>query len=480
MQLVAASGLTVASAQGADAPVLRVRDLSPLTADGAANVAKIQARIDAIAWSYTALQSGGTVLIPPGLWPTTGTIANRPGITLQGAGPAGSFNGPSVLQRTTDTVMVTLDGAGPDVATQRFRGGGIKDLVLHGSDTAAAIVQQTHGSSLTFEGVAFLACTGLSAVDCVDIQDSFITRCRWDFCANTNTAGATCLRIRNSAATSGWRSSTNNSNEIRIRDCIFESFKGSCVTLEPGLGSAAPMNGVYIDGFKMESGAVRAPFIMVAGDCFRVMVTRGYAYGDALDAGASAVDFLQDYSGATFRDVEVSTPAAVFRSFAQVWDNGYHDYQGVAFGLNGPTTCFVESMGTNTPTLTIQGNRWGSTAPLVSIPGGGAPKIVSDSPAAQVVSWTGTVTPDPYAGETIQATLTGNTTVNAPARSHIGQRLRFIFTQDATGSRTVTWNAAYKLAGGTWSPTTTANKTNVIEFERRGAVWSEVTRSLNQ
>ena len=70
--------------------------------------------------------------------------------------------------------------------------------------------------------------------------------------------------------------------------------------------------------------------------------------------------------------------------------------------------------------------------------------------------------------------LTGNITIAAASTNYTvrGQRLRFIFTQDATGSRTVTWNAQYLT---TWQPSTTASSVSVIEFVCDGTNWIQTS-----
>jgi hypothetical protein len=71
------------------------------------------------------------------------------------------------------------------------------------------------------------------------------------------------------------------------------------------------------------------------------------------------------------------------------------------------------------------------------------------------------------ASETTGATVTlvGNTTLAAPTGTQAGRTYRLIATQDATGNRTVAFNAAYKFPVGTTLPLTgTANQKHVIEF----------------
>lgn len=77
----------------------------------------------------------------------------------------------------------------------------------------------------------------------------------------------------------------------------------------------------------------------------------------------------------------------------------------------------------------------------------------------------GTIAPSVFHGGTVLCNLTQNTTVNYdPTGTHIppGARLKFVFVQDATGGRTVTFNSSFYRTS--WTPDTTANKINTIEF----------------
>lgn len=106
---------------------------------------------------------------------------------------------------------------------------------------------------------------------------------------------------------------------------------------------------------------------------------------------------------------------------------------------------------------------------------------VNNSAGIVSTAYAATITPDVTLGGTQAITLTGNTTIAAPpaASTWAGARLRFALLQDGTGSRTVTWNAAYKLAGGSLTITSGANKRSIIEFVYDGAAWMETSRSLN-
>ena len=78
-------------------------------------------------------------------------------------------------------------------------------------------------------------------------------------------------------------------------------------------------------------------------------------------------------------------------------------------------------------------------------------------------------------------TLGGNRTLAIPTGTGIaaGQFISLLLIQDGTGSRTITWNAAYEFAADT-APTltATANLGDVFTFRYNGAKWLEVGRNL--
>jgi len=79
-----------------------------------------------------------------------------------------------------------------------------------------------------------------------------------------------------------------------------------------------------------------------------------------------------------------------------------------------------------------------------------------------------------------KVTLGGNRTLSAPTNGVAGQFISIAVIQDATGSRTLTWNSAYIFTGAT-APTltTTINKADVFVFRYNGTVWHETGRNLN-
>ena len=79
-----------------------------------------------------------------------------------------------------------------------------------------------------------------------------------------------------------------------------------------------------------------------------------------------------------------------------------------------------------------------------------------------------------------KVTLGGNRTLNAPTNQQAGAFYSLALIQDGTGSRTVTFNSAYKFTGAT-APTltTTASAKDIIIFKSDGTNLLEVGRSLN-
>ena len=78
-----------------------------------------------------------------------------------------------------------------------------------------------------------------------------------------------------------------------------------------------------------------------------------------------------------------------------------------------------------------------------------------------------------------KVTLGGNRTIASASATAAGQFVSLLVIQDGTGSRTVTWNAAYEFASDT-APTltTTANLGDLFVFRYNGAKWLEVGRNL--
>jgi hypothetical protein len=89
---------------------------------------------------------------------------------------------------------------------------------------------------------------------------------------------------------------------------------------------------------------------------------------------------------------------------------------------------------------------------------------------------------DASAGNLFSVTLGGSRTMDAPTGGTDGQLILYRIRQDATGSRTLTWNAIFRFSGGT-APTltTTPAKTDYLAFRYNStdAKWDGQGGQLN-
>ena len=92
---------------------------------------------------------------------------------------------------------------------------------------------------------------------------------------------------------------------------------------------------------------------------------------------------------------------------------------------------------------------------------------------ASTISWNSLTSP------VAKVTLGANRTIGAASGAVAGTFASLLVIQDGTGSRTLTWNAAYEFAADT-APTltTTANLGDLFVFRYNGAKWLEVGRNL--
>jgi hypothetical protein len=93
---------------------------------------------------------------------------------------------------------------------------------------------------------------------------------------------------------------------------------------------------------------------------------------------------------------------------------------------------------------------------------------------ASTISWNALTAP------VAKVTLAGNRTLGAASGVQTGQFISILFIQDGTGSRTITFNAAYEHTGDV-APvlTTTVNKGDLFVYRYNGAKFLEVGRNLN-
>lgn len=93
------------------------------------------------------------------------------------------------------------------------------------------------------------------------------------------------------------------------------------------------------------------------------------------------------------------------------------------------------------------------------------------------IPYAATITPAPSQQFTliVVGTLTGNITVANPTGARKGMEMVLTFTQDGTGSRTITWGAAFSF---TANGAGTANQKGATNFVYDGSRWVQTAGAL--
>ena len=91
-------------------------------------------------------------------------------------------------------------------------------------------------------------------------------------------------------------------------------------------------------------------------------------------------------------------------------------------------------------------------------------KAIRDAFAFVALTDASTIAIDMAAGFNFSVTLGGSRTLGAPTNSIAGQSGLILITQDGTGSRTLSYNAAWKFAGGTPTASTAAGTVDAIAY----------------
>lgn len=185
--------------------------------------------------------------------------------------------------------------------------------------------------------------------------------------------------------------------------------------------------------------------------------------------GAWSYSATQTYSGSvvfngnvTFRDSSVfgvaglavlpdGTAGAPALSIGNDSDTGLYQPTDNQLGIStgGAVRATFASTGvTFAQNVTVQGQGYSETATLTDA---------------------ATIAVDCDTGNVFTVTLGGNRTLGAPTNLKNGATYVFIVKQDATGSRTLAYNAVYKFPGGV-DPvlTTTANAVDILAFVSDG------------
>jgi hypothetical protein len=137
------------------------------------------------------------------------------------------------------------------------------------------------------------------------------------------------------------------------------------------------------------------------------------------------------------------------------------------------------SSATGNRQLTIQGHDGSTSTTWISGDSNGQVKLISGYVLEVALTDATTITWNAATQPVAKVTLGASRTMGLPANPVSGQFISLLIIQDGTGSRTITWNAAYEFALDT-APTltATANLGDLFTFRYNGAKWLEVGRNL--
>jgi hypothetical protein len=246
--------------------------------------------------------------------------------------------------------------------------------------------------------------------------------------------------------------------------------------------------------------------------------------GDALAAGMlyfnSTNDVLRVYSGSAWQDAAISATGVVTLTGTQTLTNktltapkinedvavtstatelNLLDGSTAGTIANSKAVIYSAAGQVNGTTLAIAGTAITSTAAEINYSdlttlGTTAASKVFTADANNLTTVSGavayvedtltdgaTITWDVIDSPVAKVTLAGNRTLSAPSGTTpiAGQFISLLIIQDGTGSRSITWNAAYEFAADT-APTLTATASlgDLFTFRYNGAKWLEVGRNL--
>ena len=183
---------------------------------------------------------------------------------------------------------------------------------------------------------------------------------------------------------------------------------------------------------------------------------------------------LTDTSVSSTQDIRLPTA----KSIADDSGNEYLKFVKTASAVN--EISITNSATGNSPDLSVTGSDTNIGLSLTT-KGTGLIKLNDGAYNAEGTLTDGaTVTWDVGSSPVAKLTLGGNRTISAPTNGATGQFISIAVIQDATGSRTLTWNSAYEFTADT-APTltTTVSKADLFVFRYNGTVWHEVGRNLN-
>jgi len=442
----------------------------------------------AIQAAINACLGGGIVFFPQGTYLISATLQLPDYVTLQGT-----------ISRS-DSGSVANDGSVIKVANGANLPAVIADYVWYNNSTTNGSYKTVRGISINGNATNQTSGTGIGIVmmsyraiiDSCNVSNTYGDGIRLTNTARNGTPISSGAEAENRVSSvtidgTGIANQANNNSGFAVRDStgstVTDGFLTDCSIY------TSTLYGIYsnaISGWKVDGNHVYS----IGGDGIHVIngsftrITNNYCefWGQTNSVGSVYGIYAQDsgsgggtvitgnvvnmnqsgVTGNTFTGiciVDTSGGAGYFTIGANVITST--STSGTGFAVTGTANNnYVVAMAPQ--------NINGLTTPcsiLAFVP------IVGDPFAGtQTITFSSTLTPDITKGTVIDITLTGNLTLDIPANLYPGARFSFIFIQDATGGRTVTFTngSAGQWTGTTFVPTSTANAVSGATFVSDG------------
>jgi hypothetical protein len=436
--------------------------------------------------------SSGELVIKSGSTPTTAATFSGANVTLAGTVGSGAITSTSTIQGTTITATTAFvpdaaNGASLGTTSLEFA-----DLYLHdgaqilwgadqdvllthvadaglslktsatGDDTKATLTLQTGETDIAVNDVLgaidFQAPDEGTGTDAILVAAGIAAVSEGDFSSSNN---ATKLSFKTAASEAAAEKMSLSSAGVLTTSSNIVS-GGNVVIADAGnIGSASDT-----DALAISSGGVvtfsQKPVINSGVAIDNITI-------DGTEIDLSSGDLTVDVAGditldADGADVNVADGGTTFGTFT----NSSSDFVINAAVQDKDIIFKGDDGGSAITSLTLDMSNAG--AAVFSAAAYNAEATLTD---ASTVTWNAITQP------VCKVTLGGNRTIGAASGGVAGAFISILVIQDGTGSRTVSWNAAYEFAEDT-APTltTTASKGDLFVFRYNGSKWLEVGRNL--
>jgi len=246
-----------------------------------------------------------------------GASAGKSVITKLAAGPLFSFSGPS-----TDTTGLT-----------HCKYCSLENVSLNGNALTGTMLYTYYADNLYFTNVHFL--NNYDVVqDTTEFWDSKYYNCVWETSGSMTTPNAIMpnLRLRNSAAASGFGYSTDNVDNISFANCRWEDFRNGAVRIEQGVAALNNPNSIMFTNCKFESSFLNGGSHFFTDASSRgIFLTNGYFFSGGFETGFSTA---QDV-------ITISSAATALKS---IWISDRASTPTVANGITLNSTSTSESV----------------------------------------------------------------------------------------------------------------------------------------